>query len=130
MERMTHRSSAHWATCGKSSEMGIPDWPCCLNFQGEPKRDLSCTRWVAGIFFEIDSGQGCESSLLSAGLGSKVSTWETPPPMKRTMTDLAVALKCGDASDSAAKSFSSLMSDASASEPIPMPARLSICRRE
>src|SRR5258706_7272726 len=100
MLRMTHRSSAHWATWGKSSETGRPDWPCCLNFHGEPKRDLSWTRCVAGIFLEIDSGQGCESSLDSAGLGSKVSTWETPPPMKRTMTDLAVGLKWGEERES------------------------------
>src|SRR5882762_8323486 len=126
MERMRQRSSAHWATWGKSSEMGMPHRPCCLNFQGEAKRDLSWTRCMAGMFLEIDSGQGWESSLVRVGLGSKVSTCETPPPMKRTMTDLAVGLKWGEERDSAPRSFCSDMSDARAREPIPMPARESI----
>jgi len=31
----------------------------------------------------------------SAGFGSKVSTWLTPPVMKREMTAVARGLKCG-----------------------------------
>src|SRR5213595_2105610 len=81
------------------------------------------------MFLEMDSGQGWESSFDSAGLGSKVSTWETPPPMKRTMTDLAVGLKWGEERESAARLFCSDINDARASDPIPIPARESIWRR-
>ena len=35
IERTTHNSSATLPRFGKSSEMGMPDCPCWLNFQGE-----------------------------------------------------------------------------------------------
>ena len=37
------------------------------------------------------AGRGCPLSLVSSGLGSKVSRWLGPPAMKRKMHDLALA---------------------------------------
>jgi hypothetical protein len=39
---------------------------------------------------------GCPAYLSSAGFGSNVSTWLTPPLMNSEMTALARGLKCGD----------------------------------
>ena len=38
---------------------------------------------------------GCPAYLVSAGLGSKVSTWLTPPLMNNEITAVARGLKCG-----------------------------------
>jgi hypothetical protein len=38
---------------------------------------------------------GCAAYLVSAGLGSNVSTWLTPPLMNREITAVARGLKCG-----------------------------------
>ena len=38
---------------------------------------------------------GCPAYLVSAGFGSKVSTWLTPPLMKSEITAVARGAKCG-----------------------------------
>ena len=84
-------------------------------------------------------GAGLPSSCVSRGLGSNVSTCEGPPGMKRKMTRLAEAGKCGRLADSgsggspafcsAADVDSSASSAASASAPNPPPERRSKSRR-
>ena len=43
-----------------------------------------------------EGGSGLPSSLVSAGLGSKRSSWLGAPAMNRWMTRFALGAKCGD----------------------------------
>ena len=69
---------------------GMPLWPYCLNSKGEAIK-LPVLRSVLG--FPI--GLGFPLYLVSAGFGSKESTWETAPFRKRNATRLAFGGKCG-----------------------------------
>src|SRR5262249_37451024 len=91
IERMTHRSSTHEATCGKSSLTSVPHWPCLLNFHGDLRRLPVLVR----TSFGISKGSGLPLSWSRRGLGSKVSTCDGPPDMKRKMMRLARAGYCG-----------------------------------
>ena len=90
MPRITQSLSACLERCGYFSEIHIPDWPYCWKEYGEGKavglvslvKKLSSLRY-AGIVLPAHS--------LSAGFGSKVSTWLGPPYMKRKMTESTLA---------------------------------------
>src|SRR5580765_9075044 len=94
IERMTANSSAQVAMCGNRLLTGIPDCPCCENFQVLP----SHRRLPLAVGF-FDSVKGLLSSSVSLGLGSNESTCETPPSMNRKMTFLALGAKCGFGKD-------------------------------
>src|SRR5262245_57867311 len=73
IERITHNSSTHVATCGKISLTSIPLLPCFWNLNGDGNAApvLRSVRRVSGI--------GLPAYLVSCGLGSKVSTCDAPP---------------------------------------------------
>src|SRR6266404_1639056 len=90
MERITQMSSMHSPTCGKSSLTSMPLLPYFLKVKGDfisPPVFRSCCG--------VSPGRGCPSNLSSTGFGSKLSTCESPPFMKRKMTCLAFGLKWG-----------------------------------
>src|SRR5271165_1846726 len=84
-------SSTQPATCGNTSLTHAPDCPCCWNLNGDARILSLMLNTVVGVL----KGIGFPLSRSRRGLGSKVSTWEGPPSMKRKMTDLALAAKCG-----------------------------------
>ena len=75
IERMTASLSTCRATCGNSELTGMPLWPYCLNFHGEAMTLPTLLNCVGSIF----APNGRPFSLVSRGLGSKVSTWLGPP---------------------------------------------------
>ena len=73
----------------------MPLWPYFLklnglgiNGPGEPCRTMTSPFTLSSI--------GWPAYLASAGLGSKVSIWLQPPPMKSEITAVARGAKCGD----------------------------------
>src|SRR5438445_6505891 len=103
IERTTQMSSMHEAILGNSSLTSMPDWPCFLNLYGVPSRLSVLVRISLGI----SNGSGLPDSALRRGLGSNRSTCEGPPDMKRKMTRLALAGRCGLAADEARTSLES-----------------------
>ena len=71
----------------------IPAWPCRANLRDEPSSVPGLRTLRTGSLSRV--GIGLPLCLVSSGLGSNVSTWLTPPYMKRTMHALALAGKCG-----------------------------------
>src|SRR5215470_14820246 len=49
IELMMQRSSTHLATCGNSSLTQAPDWPYCLNDQGDFSRLPVCDEKTRGL---------------------------------------------------------------------------------
>src|SRR4051812_14986877 len=107
MERTKARSSTDLASSGNQSAISTPNAPCFLNptWSGKileygrvpPTTSRECLA-KSGDF----SGSGCGVSekvlpayLLRAGLGSKLSSWLTPPDRNTQMTLLALGGKCG-----------------------------------
>src|SRR5437016_4953241 len=91
MERITAISSILSATDEKSSLTSIPLRPYLLNLKGEGK--------AAPVFrsvFKFSVGKSLPAYFSKDGFGSKVSTWDGPPFMKRWMTRLALPGNCGD----------------------------------
>src|SRR5262245_26637248 len=114
-------SSTHVATWGNSSLTSAPHWPYFLKAKGEPSTlSLMLNTVVGGL-----KGSGFPCSCVRRGFGSKVSTCDGPPSIKRKMTAFALAGKCGAA---ARDSLASM--EARASPPKPFAARQSIWRRE
>src|SRR5687768_5371964 len=138
IERMTQMSSMQDAVWGSNSETSIPDPPCFLNLNGDPRRLPVLVR----MSFGISNGSGLPESRVRSGLCSKRSTWLGPPDMKRKMTRLARGAYIGARGVRgleiwdlrfeivAAASDSLLNTDASPSMPNPLAKCLSICRRE
>src|SRR5205814_9371314 len=91
-DRITATSSTMDPTCGNSSETSIPDAPYFLNLYGLRMIGPGnpCWTWTSP-----STGSGCPWYLSSAGLGSNVSRWLTPPHMKSEMTFFTRGLKCG-----------------------------------
>src|SRR5262249_31632456 len=83
-------SSTHWATWGKRELTGIPLCPCCLNSHGELRTLPTLSNWVGWTLALM----GWPCSFSRRGLGSKVSTWEGPPSMKRKVAFLARGVGC------------------------------------
>ena len=94
--RMMQRSSAKLATWGNRLLISTPLSPCFLNSHGEASNlpGAIVTPSAAGV------GKALSRSRASSGLGSKVSTCEGPPGMKRKMMRLARGGKCGGRGDS------------------------------
>jgi hypothetical protein len=76
IERISARSSTCSATCGKSSETSIPLCPCFLKFQNDGIRPpgVPIVARTSPTFCIVSPWYFRRS-----GLGSKVSTWLTPP---------------------------------------------------
>src|ERR1043165_1626399 len=91
IDRIMHRSSTTLATFGNNSLTSAPDWPCFENLNGDCKTLPVFVR----INFGNSNGGGCPLYFTRADFGSKVSTCDGPPDMKRKMTRLAFAGKCG-----------------------------------
>src|ERR1700693_5198221 len=72
----------HEPTFGNNSLTSMPLRPCLRNFQGEERRLRGGANSNAGLA----NGSGLPFISASFGLGSKVSTCETPPCMKRKIT--------------------------------------------
>ena len=91
---MTAMSSIDSATCGEQMSLtSMPLWPYLRNLNGDGKRGAGLP-----LGAQVAAGQRLgRRTLASAGLGSNVSTCDGPPFMKRWMTCLALAGKCGDA---------------------------------
>src|SRR4051794_25297601 len=87
IERITHMSSTQVARFGKSSLISVPHLPDLLNLYGEANRLPVRVR----SSFGFSNGSGLPLSIASRGLGSKRSTCDGPPDMKRKMTRLAFA---------------------------------------
>ena len=83
-------SSTFEPMCGKSSETSIPLSPCRWNSNGLGISGPGCPCRTT-----TDSAIGCPAYCFSAGFGSNVSTWLTPPLMKSEMTAVARGVKCG-----------------------------------
>ncbi len=78
IERTTRTSSTISERPGNSSEIGVPQSPCCRNFHGLPStRELA---WAA-LSYLIVPGNCWPSSRVNSGLGSIRSTWLGPPCM-------------------------------------------------
>src|SRR6185436_7652913 len=135
MERITHKSLADSAVYGKSSLTSNPLWPYFLNEKGDGNAVpvLRSVRKLIGI--------GLPAHFFSNGLGSKLSSWEGPPFMKRWITRLALGAKCGCLRDSGAREGCPVVSaacnaptprktPAKPRAPMPIPERHSACRRE
>ena len=82
-------SSAHSPTCGNSSLTSMPHLPYFLNVNGD-RISAPVLRSVA----MLPPGSGWPWYLSSIGLGSKLSTCESPPFMNRKMTCFALAGWC------------------------------------
>src|SRR5437867_1232085 len=89
IERMTQRSSATFPRFGHSSLSSVPHWPYFWNLNGDFIK-FPVLRWVR----TCGPGMGLPSYFSSIGFGSNVSTWDTPPFMKRKITRFAFGLKC------------------------------------
>src|SRR5262245_7381767 len=87
-------SSTCEATFGKMSDTSMPDCPYFLNPNGLGISGPGCP-WRTTRSSLIIPSSGCPAYRVSAALGSKVSTWLTPPLMKREITAFARGLKCG-----------------------------------
>src|SRR2546430_9746017 len=72
----------------------MPDCPYFLNPNG---LGISGPGWPCRTMTSPATlpSSGCPAYLASAGLGSNVSTWLTPPLMNREITAVASGLKCG-----------------------------------
>ena len=83
-------SSMQLAIPGNISLTSTPDFPCLLNLKGD------CIN--PPVFRSVDlfaiSGRW-PLYFIKEGFGSKVSTWEGPPFMKRWIKYFAFGLKCG-----------------------------------
>src|ERR1700734_1168764 len=91
IERTTHRSSTQVARWGKSSLTAIPACPYCLKVHGDCNKFPVLVRSSLGF----SKGNGLPLSFARRGLGSKVSTCDGPPDMKRKIILLALAGYCG-----------------------------------
>src|SRR5262245_10116737 len=84
IDRMTHRSSATSARCGKMEDTSSPDLPHFLNSCCGPRQlSLAPWSWAIGCPLVIDSGIGWPVILVRVGLGSRVSRCDGPPAMYR-----------------------------------------------
>jgi hypothetical protein len=119
MLRMTARSSTRCDRCGYKSETSIPACPWRAKRRDEPRSVPGLRAFKAGSLSR--TGIGCPVRLVSCGLGSKVSTWLTPPYMNKTMHALALAGKCGafKAKGESGDGPVSEAADASAKKPSP-----------
>src|SRR6185295_13676771 len=84
-ERMTARSSAHWATWGYQSDTQRPPLPCRAHLRldassGDPYSPIAV---MTGLKL---GGSGFPAISLSSGFGSNVSIALGPPSMKRKIT--------------------------------------------
>src|ERR1041384_3025874 len=123
IERMKQMSSTHSPTYRKSSLTSMPALPYFLNVNGE-RMSEPVLRSVA-----IDPpGSGCPWYLSSIGLGSKLSTCDRPPFMKRKMTCFARAGKSSLRPSSAAREIDCDTIPANAIIPNPLPIRLNASR--
>src|SRR5688572_6009862 len=132
IERITQMSSAQAPTCGKSSLTSRPLLPYRVNSNGDFIR-VPVLRSVA----TVPPGSGWPWYLASIGLGSKLSTCDSPPFMNRKMTCLARAGWCSP--PDAATAFGFCASSAADSEretrpanaimPKPLPIRQRASRR-
>ena len=86
IERITQMSSAWAPTIGNSSLTSSPLWPYFLKANGDFIKP-PVLRSVA----MLPPGSGWPWNLSSIGFGSKLSTCESPPFMKRKMTCFARA---------------------------------------
>src|SRR5687767_10618527 len=82
IDRITERLSTCAAMEGNTSLTSIPDFPYFANLNGD------------AIATPFSPGSDCPSYLVSAGLGSQVSTCEGAPWAKIWMTLFAFAGKC------------------------------------
>ena len=89
-DRMNAISSTLPPRCGKISETSMPLSPWRWNSNGLGMSGPGCP-WRT----TTDSAIGWPAYFVSAGFGSKVSTWLTPPLMKSEMTAFARGSKCG-----------------------------------
>ena len=93
-DRITHRSSANRAVCGKRLLISRPLWPCLR----ERERRL-CIRWPIGRPLEptgVSPVYGCAVVLRRApAWGRTCRPGWAPPFMNRKTTCLALAGKCG-----------------------------------
>src|SRR5205807_5474125 len=96
-ERTTASRSACLARLGKRAEISSPDRPCLRKANGEAISlpSVAFMNWSGSPWALKLGGRGWPLSLVSAGLGSKVSRWLGPPVMNRKITLLALAGKCG-----------------------------------
>src|SRR5580692_2197017 len=96
-ERISANSSTWVAIWGKISETSMPHCPYFLKVKGLGIRGpgFPCRTTISPL-----PVSGCPAYLVSAGLGSKVSMWLTPPLMNKEMTLLARGAKCGGLGDS------------------------------
>ena len=129
MERTTQMSSATLPTLGHSSLSSVPHWPNFWNLNGDIIKFpvLRCVRTCG-------PGMGLPLYFSSMGLGSNVSTCETPPFMKRKITRFAFGLKCSSlrtppVSVGAASASEALSMLDSATMPNPPPMRARAWRR-
>src|SRR5438132_13656278 len=90
IERITHRSSTQPPTSGKISLTSVPHWPYFWNETGDLYA-VPVRRSVGRLLY----GSGWPWCFVSIGFGSKVSTWDGPPFMKRKMTRFAFGAKWG-----------------------------------
>src|SRR5690349_12281219 len=132
IERTTQMSSMQDAVCGSNSLTSIPDCPYFLNSQREPSKLPVFVR----SSFGFSNGSGLPFSSRNFGFGSKRSTCDGPPDIKRKMTRLAFGGNIGGfnanglavaLSAPRTKSFAS--KPARPSIPKPLAKRPSICRR-
>src|SRR3989442_9632487 len=79
---------------GNRSDTSIPLRPYLLNWNG---LGISGPGWPWRTMTSPATlpSNGCPAYLVSAGLGSNVSTWLTPPLMNSEITAVARGLKCG-----------------------------------
>src|SRR4051812_31925801 len=128
---MMQQSSMTRAMCGRVELTSMPLWPYLANVSGEGMKPEP-------LLFLKRSPVGCwPANFARAGLGSKVSTCEGPPFMKRKITRLARGLKSGvgrgdarDDDDNDVSAFAcGASSAANAAEPKPAAVRWSIWRR-
>ena len=78
-------SSMHSRTLGNRSDTGRPHLPPGRNVHGLPRRTALVGSWMKLVLIVLASSTESAWPLrfVSSGLGSKVSTWLTPPCMKR-----------------------------------------------
>ena len=83
-------SSTHSADVGNRLETSIPHWPYFWNGNGlrRIRRGLA-NRFGWSVFFSLLQSITVLSNFSSAGLGSNVSIWLTPPSIVRKMHDFA-----------------------------------------
>src|ERR1041385_4422724 len=95
MERTRQASSAQEPILGIQSENSVPLWPCGAKVRGLARTAASGLVKARRRSLVIEAGRGLPCHCWSAGLGSKRSIWLGPPSMKRKITFLALAGKCG-----------------------------------